>query len=80
MRKFPYNEPLETNERYLKDRNELFNENGNGWWCLPSKKYIRKKKYNNRKSAKKRQGFSKHLYPTDFPNAGFINRESDDEQ
>ena len=29
---FPYKEDPLTDEQYLKDRNELFREHGNGWW------------------------------------------------
>jgi hypothetical protein len=33
-----------TNKKYLKDRNKLFNENGNGWWLTPED-YTRKTKH-----------------------------------
>ena len=35
-RGFPYKCELRTNKKYLKDRQELFNKSGNGWWWFPS--------------------------------------------
>ena len=32
---FPYKDDPTTDEKYLKDRAELFREHGNGWWWQP---------------------------------------------
>ena len=32
---FPYKDDPLTDEKYLKDRAELFHEHGNGWWWQP---------------------------------------------
>ena len=33
---FPYDGDLRTNKKYLKDRKELFEKSGNGWWWFKS--------------------------------------------
>ena len=32
---FPYKDDPTTDEKYLKDRAELFRDHGNGWWWQP---------------------------------------------
>jgi len=44
-RGFPYgNGDVLRNKQYLKDRQELFREGGNGWWWLPPAENYRGKK------------------------------------
>ena len=75
MRIFPYNEPLEENKTYLKDRDELFRKNANGWWCVTPRKYNRKSsQYHNRETAKDRQGYT--YSESEFPNAGFVKEKN----
>ena len=45
-RGFPYkDDPLE-DEKYLKDRTELFRKSGNGWWWEPEAKCMKYKRRN----------------------------------
>ena len=34
----PYKDDVLNDKKYLKDRAELFRENGNGWWWIPPSK------------------------------------------
>ena len=71
MRIFPYEEPLEENEQYLKDRDDLFREHGNGWWLFsPSREYNKAKyrKYNKKKT--KKQGYGTNYL--DLFNSGYV--------
>lgn len=34
---FPYKGHVMSNPQYLKDKNECFTKNGNGWWCNDGK-------------------------------------------
>ena len=78
MRKFPYIEPLEENQEYIKDRDALFRANGNGWWCATPRKYNRKSsQYHNRVTAQERQGYT--YSESEFPNAGFVIKENESE-
>ena len=51
-KRFPYDENVLEDKKYLKDRRELFLKHGNGWWWLPTVKND-KKEYLNLKQYKK---------------------------
>tara|TARA_R110002020_G_scaffold256273_2_gene469920 strand:- start:21409 stop:21627 length:219 start_codon:yes stop_codon:yes gene_type:complete len=38
LRGFPYKDDFLTDKKYLEDREQLFRENGNGWWWFPKNK------------------------------------------
>ena len=54
---WPYKNDAPNDKDYLKDRNKLFNENGNGWWWFQStsmwRSYYNKYKENQRGKNKK---------------------------